>query len=162
MSNVKAGDLEQIFTSPKIAHKLIGFLQTYYKGSISEILEPCAGDGSLSAVIKQYYPNIPLIEYDIEPQRDGIIQANFLKLKIKYKKGRVVLMNPPFSKAMPFIRKCSSISDYIVSITGSNTFINVNYNTHHVDKVYLKKKAYFKDGNHYEISILPMYEKKIF
>ena len=80
------------------AYKVIG------KENITTILEPSAGTGSFSN-------NISNCEaYDLEPKADGVIQADFLLLDIEYKKGRLVIGNPPFGSRGNLMQKfCRSL-----------------------------------------------------
>lgn len=56
----------------------------------------------------------------IEPSAEGIIQADFLTLDLPYKKGRLIVGNPPFgthnSKSIRFFNKSAEIADYIAFI----------------------------------------------
>lgn len=162
MANIKKGDLEQIYTPNKIVDFMIKNVYKHYKGNITEILEPSAGDGRMLDRVKHWIPNIPSIQFDIDPKRDDIIKMNFLdkkQNKLKYKKGRVTFMNPPFSKGIKFIYKCLEISDYVVAITSSNSFMNINYDKYIVDELYFIKKAMFSDGKSYGINIIAIRKK---
>lgn len=81
---------------------------------VTEYLEPSAGCGNFSNIING------CVAYDIKPQADGIIEADFLKLDLPYKKGRVVFGNPPFGDrnnlARSFYKKAVEISDAIAFI----------------------------------------------
>lgn len=56
---------------------------------ITDVIEPSAGSGAFSNQIK-------CTAYDIEPECDGIIKADFLEEPIEYKQGRLCIGNPPF------------------------------------------------------------------
>lgn len=79
--------------------------------NISDIIEPSAGDGSFS---KQMFF---CTAYDIEPEHKGIIKQDFLKLDIPYKKGRLIIGNPPYGPKMhlvvKFFKKSVELGDYI-------------------------------------------------
>jgi len=160
MGNLKKGDLEQIFTPHKLTDFLIENCYKFYGGEITEILEPSAGSGLMLDRIKEHIPNIPSIQFDIEPQREDIIELNFLKNKLEYKKGRVTFMNPPFSKGLKFIYKSLEISDYCVAITSSNSFLNIDYDKYIIDNLYFIKKAKFSDGNSYGINMIAIRKKE--
>lgn len=107
--------LDKYYTSPDLAKYCID--KTYEiigKNSITEIIEPSAGDGSFSLQI----PNC--IAYDVEPEHSTIIKQDFLELKLKYKKGRLLIGNPPFGDRMnlatKFMKKGFQIADYIAFI----------------------------------------------
>jgi hypothetical protein len=89
---------------------------------ITEIVEPSAGNGSFSLQI----PNC--IAYDIEPEHETIIKQDFLKLDIPYKKGRLIIGNPPFGKnntlSVSFYKKCCRIGDYIAFILPISQYKN--------------------------------------
>ena len=84
------------------------------ESNITEYLEPSAGNGSFSLQI----PNC--IAYDLEPEHESIIKQDYLELNLPYKKGRVVIGNPPFGDRMKlakdFFKKSVALSDYICFI----------------------------------------------
>lgn len=116
--------LDQYYTPTEVAayciettYKVIG------KESITSILEPSAGTGSFSN-------NITNCEaYDLEPKAAGVIQADFLLLDIGYKKGRLVIGNPPFGSRgnlmQKFCKKSFNIADYVAFILPINQMNNV-------------------------------------
>lgn len=81
---------------------------------VTEYLEPSAGCGNFSNIIKGS------VAYDIKPQAEGIIEADFLKLDLPYKEGRLIFGNPPFGDrnnlARSFYKKAVEISDAIAFI----------------------------------------------
>ena len=114
MANKKI-DLDKYYTPVNLAHDLIE--RTYEvigKSNITEIIEPSAGNGSFSKQIGD------CIAYDIEPDEKNIIKQDFLKLEIPYKKGRLIIGNPPFGSRMniaqKFFKKSVEIADYIAFI----------------------------------------------
>lgn len=118
-------ELDKYYTPKDLA--LYCIQKTYEiigKESISEIIEPSAGDGAFSNLIKD------CIAYDILPQHENIIQANFLELKIGYKKRRLFIGNPPFSYTnsidKQFYKKCCKEGDYIAFILPIGQY-NQNY-----------------------------------
>jgi len=86
MSNKIKGSLEAIYTTPPLSKFLCDKVKENFKGKITEIVEPCAGDGSMMNVISEEFPTIPLIGYDIDPHRDDIIQMDLMKNTLEYKK----------------------------------------------------------------------------
>lgn len=84
--------------------------------NISETIEPSAGDGSFSS---QIYHNV-CFAYDIEPESENIIKADFLQKDIKYLWGRLIIGNPPYGRclnmAQKFFKKSIEIGDYIAFI----------------------------------------------
>lgn len=90
--------------------------------NITEIIEPSAGNGSFSNQIKN------CIAYDLVPENDNIKQADFLKLKLDYKRGRLFIGNPPFGVhnklAVDFYNKCCDCGDYIAFILPISCYKN--------------------------------------
>lgn len=103
------------------------------KENITEIIEPSAGNGSFSNQIEN------CIAYDIEPEGENIIQQDFLKLNLKYKKGRLFMGNPPFgfrnNLALQFYKKCVNEGDYIAFILPASQFNNT-INMYEFDLIY--------------------------
>lgn len=89
---------------------------------ITETIEPSAGNGSFSLQI----PNC--IAYDIEPEHESIIQQDFLKLDLPYKKGRLFIGNPPFGKSntlsVRFYKHAIKMGDYIAFIQPVSQYNN--------------------------------------
>lgn len=83
------------------------------KENITEVIEPSAGNGSFSNQIE-------CLAYDIEPEDEGIIKQDFLDLNLDYKKGRLVIGNPPFGQRgnliSKFYNKSIESADYIAFI----------------------------------------------
>lgn len=107
--------LDKYYTPPNLAEYCIN--KTYEiigKENIAEYIEPSAGNGSFSLQI----PNC--IAYDIEPEHKTIIKQDFLELELEYKKGRLLIGNPPFGSrntlAVQFYKKSIQIGDYIAFI----------------------------------------------
>ena len=85
--------------------------------NITEYLEPSAGAG----VFLKYLKDKPYQAYDIKPEGDNIVQADYLTLDLDYKKGRCIIGNPPFGDRKnnlihKFLMKSLSIGDYIAFI----------------------------------------------
>lgn len=81
--------------------------------NISEIIEPSAGDGSFSNQLN-------CIAYDIEPEHENIIKQDYLTLELTYKKGRLIIGNPPYGSrntlSVKFFKKSVKLGDYIAFI----------------------------------------------
>lgn len=88
----------------------------------TEIVEPSAGDGSFSNQIQG------CIAYDIAPGCSSVLQQDFLSLDIEYKKGRLVIGNPPFGPrntlSVKFFKKSVTISDYVAFILPISQYEN--------------------------------------
>ena len=95
--------------------------------NITEIIEPSAGAGSFSLQI----PNC--IAYDIKPDHDSIIEQDYLKLELEYKKGRLIIGNPPFGKAgkrggyKTFFVQSVKQCDYVAFILPINQLNNTKF-----------------------------------
>ena len=104
--------------------------------NISEIVEPSAGNGSFSSQIQG------CIAYDIEPEGDDIIKQDYLELELDYKKGRLVIGNPPYGNknnmALKFYKKSVQICDFISFILPLNQYDN-NVNYYEFDLIYSEK-----------------------
>lgn len=81
--------------------------------SISDVIEPSAGAGSFSTQIK-------CSAYDIDPEQDNIVRQDYLTLPESYRKGRLVIGNPPYGRclnlAQKFYKKSVELGDYIAFI----------------------------------------------
>ena len=105
---------DKYYTPIELARRLI---KTTYEVlsdyEITDVIEPSAGDGAFSK-------NVECTAYDIEPQGENIIKADFLTLDIPYKRGRLFIGNPPFgpsnATSVKFFRKCCTLGDYIAFV----------------------------------------------
>lgn len=152
MGNIKAGNLEKIYTPPKLSKFSCDNVKKH-SNNITEIIEPCAGDGSMLNIIKNEFPKTPIKAFDIEPNRDDIIQQNLLKTKLEYKKGRVVITNFPFQKGLKMLYKCLEISDMVVAILSFSSIMSFNYDDYELIELYGIKKQTFLNNKKYPISI---------
>ena len=168
MSNKKAGDLEQIFTPNKLTDYLIdNFIKDR---NITEIIEPTAGSGMMLDRIKERFSGIKTIAFEIDSGqtngREDIWVENFMdkklykKYDLEYKKGRIAIMNPPFSKAIKMMYKCLEICDIVYCIAGQGMFLNLDYEKYVVDDIHYIKKATFADGKSYTINMISLRKKK--
>lgn len=107
----KNKELDKFYTPIETAQKCIELLLETIPFNITEFMEPSAGNGSFSNLIDD------CIAYDIEPENDKIVKADFLKLEILYKKGRIIFGNPPFGDrnnlSRSFYKKSIQICDAI-------------------------------------------------
>jgi predicted RNA methylase len=112
--------LDQYYTKSQLAQRYVNlFIDIVKPTEDYMVIEPSAGSGSFSDVIKSRI-NAPLQCYDIDPKKDYIIKTDFLELDISLFDGITVhvIGNPPFGRqsslAKKFIKKCcefcSSIS----------------------------------------------------
>jgi len=143
-------NLDKYYTDINIAKHCIS--KTYEiigVENITEVIEPSAGNGSFSNLINGFSNDFNgCISYDIEPEHSSIIKQDFLKLELLYKKGRLIIGNPPFGNknllAMKFFKKSTEFSDYISFILPISQYNN-NQQMFEFDLIYsedLGKKAY--------------------
>ena len=106
-------ELDKFYTPKQVAKDCI---DTFWKTcfDVTEIIEPSAGNGAFSLQI----PNC--VAYDLEPEHESIIRQDFLKLNLPYKKGRLIIGNPPFGDrnnlARSFYKKATELCDTIAFI----------------------------------------------
>lgn len=93
--------------------------------NISEVIEPSAGNGSFALQI----PSV-CWAYDIEPEHESIIKADFLQQDIKYLWGRLTIGNPPYGRCLSlahkFFKKAIEIGDYVAFILPISQLNNTN------------------------------------
>lgn len=90
-----------------------GLLKTGFADNSHSILEPCAGDGSIVHCILEKYPKAKITAVEIQERfLESLTQTNaqviigdFLSRELSSIYDRIIV-NPPFSQAEDFIRKC--------------------------------------------------------
>ena len=107
-------ELDKYYTPVNLAKYCIDkTFEIIGKENITDIIEPSAGNGSFSNQLE-------CVAYDIEPEHKSIIKQDYLKLELEYKKGRLIIGNPPFGRCMnlaqKFYKKSIQIGDYIAFI----------------------------------------------
>lgn len=99
------------------AFKIIGFK------NVTNVVEPSAGNGAFSSQIK-------CAALDIQPEADGIHKKDYLKTHIPYRKGRLIIGNPPFGSRMnlaqKFFKKSVRIGDHVAFILPISQLNNTN------------------------------------
>lgn len=136
-------DFDKYYTDIKLAKYCINkTFEIIGEENITEIVEPAAGNGSFSLQIEN------CIAIDIDPEHDSIIKVDFLRQKFKYKKGRLIIGNPPFGSrnnlSVKFFKKSIKICDYISFILPISQ-LNNNSRLYDFDLIYsedLKEKIY--------------------
>ena len=106
--------LDKYYTSDETAQHCIDVARKILGNQVTEVIEPSAGNGSFSKKLKT------CIAYDLEPEDDSVIQQDFLKLELPYKKGRLFIGNPPYGSrnnlAMAFCNKAFELGDFVAFI----------------------------------------------
>jgi hypothetical protein len=114
-------DKDQYFTSPEVAeHCFKKTLEVIGEENITEFIESSSGEGIFIDMIEKFTPNIPYQAYDIDVKDSRVIEQDFLKLELEYKKGRCVGFNFPFgvknNLSKSFANKGFEIGEYVCSI----------------------------------------------
>lgn len=109
--------------------------------NITEMVESSVGSGSFL-----YNTHKPDFAYDIEPECDDrlngytkVIKGDFLNSKISYRRGRLVIGNPPYGRclnlAQKFYKKSVEVGDYIAFILPISQ-LNNTYFLYEFDLIY--------------------------
>jgi hypothetical protein len=155
MSNYKGDDREEKFYTPtELINELFLLKDKFCDVEITEYLENSAGGGSICDRFDK-----PYIAFDInpEPDRSDILKVDYLKHKIVYKKGRVALINPPFTKGLKFLYKSLEESDWCFCILSQNSILNLDYTKYWVEEIQLWRNYMFGDA---EVNIALMAVRK--
>lgn len=117
-------DLDKYYTPQILASSCIQLVyQEIGVDVITDIIEPSAGAGSFSLQLGEKCTG-----YDIAPEHPSILQQDFLKLDLPYKKGRLIIGNPPFGArgnlAIQFFKKAIQLGDYIAFILPISQYNN--------------------------------------
>lgn len=102
--------------------------------NITEIVETSAGAGVFIDAVKDYLAkhnlDIPVYAFDLEPEREDIVQQDYLELQQYYKPGRLIIGNPPFGSRMAlakkFFQKAVREGDYVSWILPGGQYDNTN------------------------------------
>lgn len=90
-------------THPKSVHALL-----QAEPFMGSILEPCCGQGHISEVLKEYYPN-QVTSFDLVDRGYGISPINFLEIKEDVLYCNIIT-NPPYSLAQEFVEKSLKVT----------------------------------------------------
>lgn len=88
--------------------------------NITDIVEPSVGNGSF--LHHPFSKERPMVCIDIEPDisGDNIVKHDWLTYPIDYKKGRLIIGNPPYGSRMnlaqKFFKKSVKVCDYVAFI----------------------------------------------
>ena len=91
-------------TPPQTTKSLLDILEL--KGNI---YEPACGEGHISKVLEEYYPDSKIYSSDLIDRGYGKV-IDFLTYDYKNKIFNNIITNPPFKFAEEFIRKALSIT----------------------------------------------------
>jgi hypothetical protein len=141
MPNYKGEDrLEKHYTPKELIDELFILRDKFCDVEITEYLENSAGGGSICDRFDK-----PYIAFDIEPETDrtDIKKCNYLKEKIEYKRGRVCIMNPPFTLGLNFVYKSLEECDWCFAILSQNSLLNLDYSKYWCPEIQLWRKYDF-------------------
>ena len=135
---------DKYYTSPELAKYCVEKTKEIIgENNITEYVEPSAGSG-----VFLDYLDKPYLAYDIEPEDNKIVKADWLSVDLDYKKGRCVIGNPPFGNrntlSVQFYKKSIELCDYIAFILPISQFNN-NQQMYEFDLIYsedLGKREY--------------------
>lgn len=141
MGNYRKDNMEEKYYTPDyMVEELFNLKDKYVDFEISEYLENSAGGGSIVDKFDKPYKAYDIIN---ETGREDIIECDYLKEKIEYKKGRVTIMNPPFNKGLKFLYKSLKEGDYTIALLSQNSLLNMDYSKVWVEEIQLWKKVTF-------------------
>ena len=120
-----------------VKHTVKKAVEIIGKENITDIIEPSAGDGAfieeLDKLAKELGVNVGY--YDLYPSHPRIIKMDYKKLIKSYKKGRLIIGNPPFGTSSSlwkaFCKKSAKIGDFIAFVSPASQY---------------KSNYYFKEG----------------
>ena len=99
-------NLDQYYTSEEdmnyCVNKTLDILQENGY-SVSEFLEPSAGQGVFSNYLATSGLNV--IAIDLDPKAEDIIKTDYLEYDIEYKKDRLIIGNPPYGSRLSLAKK---------------------------------------------------------
>ena len=134
-----AVDTKDKYYTPEwlVKHTVKKAVEIIGKENITDIIEPSAGDGAfieeLDKLAKELGVNVGY--YDLYPSHPRIIKMDYKKLIKSYKKGRLIIGNPPFGTSSSlwkaFCKKSAKIGDFIAFVSPASQY---------------KSNYYFKEG----------------
>lgn len=155
--------MDKFYTNRQIAKSLYEWLKTQYNLKDYLIVEPSAGDGSFVELFKK--DALDFVAFDILPEGDDIIKADFLHVHVSdynpNNKKVFVIGNPPFGKnaslALKFVNKSSIDADFIAFILPA-TFkkqsiihrLSPSLSLIHIEDI--EKNAFVSDGKTFHVN----------
>lgn len=110
-------DFDKFYTPIEIAKKCINEIDDL--NTYDSIIEPSAGNGSFSNLLD-------CLAFDIEPENDNIIKADFFKIKNVKGEHKLFIGNPPFGArsclAKAFIKHSIELGAETIAFILPNTF----------------------------------------
>ena len=113
-----------------IDHQIKKTLDVVGRDNIKHVIEPSAGDGAYIRGLSEAFKGIDIEYYDLYPEHPQITRQDYLGLRKTYRKGRLIIGNPPYGTASnlwrAFCKKSARIGDYISFISPASQY-NSNY-----------------------------------
>ena len=135
--------LDKYYTSDELALYCVTKTKEIINNPNVRFLEPSAGNG----VFLKYLPP-DTVAYDIEPESEGIIEADYLTLDLPYDENLCVIGNPPYGSrlnlAKAFCNKSFEIAEYVSFILPISQ-LNNTQSIYKYDLIYsedLKEQSY--------------------
>lgn len=152
---------DKYYTPSDIAEYCVNKTRELLKDiEIKEWLEPSAGAGAFLPFLQDK----PLKAYDLIPDAEGIVQADYLQLDLEYKKGRVTIGNPPFGSRgntmFAFLKKSLDISDYVAFILPISQYNN-DYKVKNGILIYSEELPNVKYSGHNIACCFNIYKKGV-
>lgn len=151
---------DKYYTSPELAKYCVEKTREIIgEENITQYIEPSAGAG----VFLDFFDK-PSIAYDIEPEDDRIIKADWLTIDLDYKKGRCIIGNPPFGNrntlAVQFYKKSIQLCDYISFILPISQ-LNNNQQMYEFDLIYSENLEKMEYSGRYLHCCLNIFKRNI-
>ena len=86
----------------------VGFLENHVLTGVKTFLEPACGEGHISKVLAEYYPDTTIFSTDLVDRGYGVGCVDFLA--DEFEKVDVVITNLPFKHIEQFIEKALNIA----------------------------------------------------
>lgn len=124
-------DRDAFFTPRETSQKIVDYLlEEYPEWRGLEWVEPSAGDGSFIDACENR--GVSIIGYDLDPQREDIIQSDFLNFDDSLDLGgKIVIGNPPYGKrnklTIDFINRAFGLGAEKIAFLVMSSMMNVSY-----------------------------------
>lgn len=138
-------NLDKYYTPDDLAQYCIDKTREVLKGEkVTDIVEPSAGAGAFTKLLPKHLTT----SYDIEPEHESVVKQDYLKLELPYKKGRLIIGNPPYGRgnylSVKFYKRAITQGDFISFILPISQ-LNNNMYMYEFDMIHsedLGKKVY--------------------
>lgn len=157
----RARRLDQFYTRDEVADELHGWFSNQCaahnlcKSAPPQFMEPSAGTGSFLRLLPP-----GSIAFDIDPKALGIIQADFLEMRLEARANLIVIGNPPFGKnanmAIRFFNHAASAATviaFIVPLTFQKLSVQnrLDLRFHLLDELPVPKGSFIFEGKRKDV-----------